>query len=185
MTASLWLAKIFPLRALSGVLRTIGPLAISRRATPRFGQSHDDRGALHDLEALPAEAEHARLDLVRGSEVDDQQGIRAALDDAIEQLHQFGVSASAQSALGRSELQPLAIAFHQLEDATRSAVVADVVGHEMEMFVHRCLTGCDVSAGGEVGIVGPFAHREAAEQARLEFQQAPVAQPDQGCWTTA
>ena len=60
--------------------------------------SDDDRFAGDGLEFV-AEADDTGFDLVGGAEVDDQQGIGAAQDDAVEQLQHFGVPSAAESAL--------------------------------------------------------------------------------------
>ena len=59
------------------------------------------------------------------------------MDHAVEQGDQFGMALPVEPALEDGKLNPLAIAFHDPEDPPPAPRVADVVGHDVQMLVHR------------------------------------------------
>ena len=64
----------------------------------RDGMSDDDGFARHGFELL-AEGDDARFDLVGWTQVDDQLGIDPMIDQVVQQLQQFGMTAAAEPAL--------------------------------------------------------------------------------------
>lgn len=114
------------MRALPGVLWTTGALA------PR-GKSNDDWLADHWLVVL-AQAYYSRHYTISETDIYQQNVILIVMDDAIEQCDQFRMSLLTQPTLEHRQLQPFAVAIHDVEDATPPFLIADVIGHDVEMF---------------------------------------------------
>jgi CRISPR-associated protein Csb2 len=111
-------------------------LAIARRQAWLPSTLYHDRGARHRREAL-AQTFHVRIDLIRRTQVEDQDVVFPAVDCLLQAARQLGAAPRGQPALEHGELQPAAVAVHQLEDAAPALVVRDVVGDDVEpLFDH-------------------------------------------------
>ena len=98
----------------------------------RRNASDDDRLPAHGLELLP-ETHDARFDAVGDADVDQHDVILCMIDHPVEPRNQIGVPAAAEAALEDGELDPLAVALHQLEHPSPPLGGTDVVDDDVEV----------------------------------------------------
>lgn len=97
--------------------------------------------------------------------------VSIVMDDPVKQRYQFSMTLTTEPALKNRELQPLAIALHDIEDATPAFGIADVVCHDIQMFLSHA------SARREVGKLGKFPEQMASQQSSLQLEQTAVTHP--------
>ena len=76
-----------------------------------------------------------RVDLVRRTEVENEDVVVAAVDRLLHPARELDAPARREPALEDRELQPVALAVHELEHPPPAPVVGDVVGDDVETFV--------------------------------------------------
>ena len=118
-------------RAVLGGARGTGPLG-RRRQRP----SHDDGLPLERVEWF-AQTGHLRLRGVGDADVDEHHVIFPMVYQTIEFGNQFGLTAAVHPTLEHGELDPSAVAVHELEYLSPAARIGDVVGDDVEMLFHR------------------------------------------------
>src|SRR5690625_4895948 len=133
---------------------------------------HHHGVTFHRRERALPEAGYFGADAVRRSKVHNDDMIVGVVDDLIERRRHFRVAPCRESALENRKLQPLAVAFHELEYGAPSLRVANVVGDDVQV-----LAVAHDSPRGEIRVAGDFSAEKTPEQARLQLKQASVAQP--------
>ena len=78
----------------------------------------------------------AWLDRLSKPQIHGDHMIVIMMDNSVQEGNHLRVSPTTQPALKDRELQPFAVPVHDLEDSAPAFCVGDIIGDDIEMFVH-------------------------------------------------
>src|SRR5690606_13911977 len=124
------------MRALPGDWRRTRALADGRQTKLCL---NDHRRTFYGPKIL-AQAYHSGHDPISRPDVHQQHVILIMMDDSVEEEHQFGLALRTHAALEHGVLEPFSVAVHDLEDASPSLRIGDIVSDDIEPLVMHGLT---------------------------------------------
>lgn len=128
---------------------------------------NDHNLPLDRLKTFP-EAFHPRIDLLRKTQIHDEDMVLLVVYQPIEAGCQLCATLRRKSTLEDRQLQPSTITVHELEDLAPTPIVGDVIGHDIKPFLRH-----DVSLPRLIVDVGlELAVQIASEKPHLHFDQA-------------
>lgn len=133
-------------------------------------ESHNYRFSRYGPKTGFTQAGNLGLNLVSRPKIHQKNMVMSVMDHLIQGSKKFGMTNLIQPALENGQLDPFTVALQEIEDASPAFLVANVVGHYEESFLHLGL------AGDEPGYLIELTQKVAPKQACLQFQQAPVTQ---------